>query len=149
MVHHGAIFHHVEVGDFEVPSDVARHPGVVNPEELEPGGSLYHGSRSARGGDVDPASAVVGIDISLGVRVPGQLFKWYVPLTADFSLGEITVKMTIAGLSHPDRHPPPDGTHEEPVLHVVGRLEVPGSQDQHLVQVNVLVVVCLHHKLGL
>ena len=50
MVHHGAIFHHVEVGDFEVLSDVARHPGVVNPEELEPGGGLDYGGRSVRGG---------------------------------------------------------------------------------------------------
>ena len=59
------------MGDIKVPSDVARHPGIVNPKELEPGGGLHHGSRSARGGDVDPASAVIGIDISLEGRVPG------------------------------------------------------------------------------
>ena len=100
MVHHGAIFHHVEVGDVEVPSDVARHPGVVNPEELEPGGGLYHGSRSARGGDVDPASAVGGVHISLR-----ELLVRYVPFAVDISLKEVTpVKMRVDLLSYQTGH---------------------------------------------
>ena len=104
------------------------------------------GGRSARGGDVDPASAVGGVHISL-LR---ELLVRYVPFAVDISLREVTpVKMRVELLSYHYRHSPPDWAQQEPVPHVVGRLEVPCSQDQHLVQVNVLVVVCLHHKLGL
>ena len=70
------------MGDVEVLSDVARHPGVVNPEELEPGGGLDYSGRSARGGDVDPASAVGGVHISL-LR---ELLVRYVPFAVDISL---------------------------------------------------------------
>ena len=82
------------MGDVEVPSDVARHPGVVSPEELEPGGGLDYGGSSVRGGDgdIDPASAVGGVYISL----LKELLVRYVLFAVDISLREVTpVKLRI------------------------------------------------------
>ena len=59
------------------------------------------GGRSARGGDVDPASAVGGVHISL-LR---ELLVRYVPFAVDISLREVTpVKMRVDLLSYQTGH---------------------------------------------
>ena len=88
---HGPIIDHVEVLDLEVLSDVACHPDVVNPEEFDLGGGFDDGGGSARGGDVDPAGAVRGIEFGLHCWVPGNVFVGGEPLAAGVSLKEKSV----------------------------------------------------------
>ena len=93
---------------------------------LEPGGGLDYGGSSVRGGDgdIDPASAVGGVHISL-LR---ELLVRYVPFAVDISLWKVTpVKMRVELLSHQYRHSPPDWAQQEPVPHVMGRLGVNGK----------------------
>ena len=92
---HGPELDDVEVGDVEVPGDVARHPDVVNPEELHPGGGLHHGGRGARAGDVEPASAVGGVDLSLDCRVTGNVLVRGKPFAFRVSLREVTGSMRL------------------------------------------------------
>ena len=83
---HGPELDDVEVGDVEVPGDVARHPDVVNPEELDLGGGLRDDGGGARVGDVDPAGAVRGKELALYCWVPGNVLVRGEPLAAGVSL---------------------------------------------------------------
>ena len=88
---HGPVLDQVEVLDLEVLSDVACHPDVVNPEELDLGGGFDDGSGSARVGDVDPAGAVRGIELALYCWVPGNVLVRGEPLAVWVSLKERSV----------------------------------------------------------
>ena len=88
---HGPVLDHVEVLDLEVLSDVARHPDVVNPEELDLGGGLRDDGGGARVGDVDPAGAVRGIELALYCWVPGNVLVRGEPLAVGVPLKERSV----------------------------------------------------------
>ena len=53
------------VGDVEVPGEVSRHPGVINPQERNFLSCLRQSCCSGRVEDVDPASTTVGVNIIL------------------------------------------------------------------------------------
>ena len=86
----GPVLDHVEVSDLEVLGDVPRYPDVVNPEEPDLGGGLRDGGRGARVGDVEPASAVGGVDLSLDCRVTGNVLVRGKPFAFRVSLREVT-----------------------------------------------------------
>ena len=81
---HGPVHGHVEVVDVEVAGEEARHPDVVNPEELCGGGGPGQGGRSAGVGDVEPTSAVSWVEISDGLA--GDFLGGNIPLAGRVSL---------------------------------------------------------------
>ena len=86
---HGPVLSYVEVLDVEKAGDVARHPDVVNPEELDRGGSPGQGGRGPGVGDEEPAGTVSGVELS-ALSQAGDFLSGNIPLTGGVSL---TVKV--------------------------------------------------------
>ena len=78
---HGPVLGYVEVLDVEIAGDVARHPDVVNPEELDRGGSPGQGGRGPGVGDEEPAGAGGGIDFTVSLT-PGNFLRGNRPLAS-------------------------------------------------------------------
>ena len=77
----GPVLDHVQVADVEVLGQVAAHPDVVNPEELDFGGGSGQGGRSAGVGDEEPAGAGGGIDFTVSLT-PGNFLRGNRPLAS-------------------------------------------------------------------